>query len=141
MAGQLGLGKGATLGLSARGMRAGQVRPGGLLAAERKGEENRFKIERRRGKGGGKEHAKRNARAVCSLAFRRLLHKPNCDGEPAGEEVGFCVMLCCVATSPMIQAHHTAPRVYTVSTRIKNVSLYITFRRFNHICLFHNNIF
>lgn len=93
MAGRFGWGK-AALGLGARGMRAGQVRPGGLLAAERKGEENRFKIERRRGKGGGKEHAKRNARAVCSLAFRRLLHKPNCDGEPAGEEVGFCVMLC-----------------------------------------------
>lgn len=95
MAGRFGLGKGAALGLGTRGMCAGQARPGGIVGrrAQRR-EKGRFKVERRRGKRGGKENAKRNARAFCSLAFRRLLHKPNCDGEPAGEEVGFCVMLC-----------------------------------------------
>lgn len=105
MAGRFGWGK-AALGLSARGMCAGQVRPGGLFAAECKGEENRFEAERRRGKRGGKENAKRNARAFCSLAFRRLLHKPNCDGEPAGEEVGFCVMLCCVSLTKKMQTRN-----------------------------------
>ena len=49
------------------------------------------------------ELQKKKAREFCSLAFRHLLHKPNRDGEPAGEEVGFCVTLCCLVLTKKMQ--------------------------------------